>query len=259
MQNGWVKLWRKSLKSGWLTNPVLWTFWSWCLLKATHKEIDIVMGFQQIHLNPGEFIFGRKAASKELKMSQQSIRTCVKNLSLSKNLTIKSTNKFSIISILNWDTYQGQDDDDNQQTNQQLTNDQPTANHKQECKEYKEDIYTSSNEDAAQQKLFKDIDNCPHQDIINAYHEILPEWPQVKLKLWNGQRAKLLRSRWRSNPKCQTLEWWKEFFKYIRLSDFLMGKTERGKGHENWQPNLEWVLRERNFVNIIEKKYHKGV
>ena len=58
-----------------------------------------------------------------------------------KNLTIKSTNKFSIISIINWDTYQSCDiatnHQTNQQPNQQVTSNQPATNHKQEYKEHK--------------------------------------------------------------------------------------------------------------------------
>jgi hypothetical protein len=55
-------------------------------------------------------------------------RTCLKNLKKSKKITIKTTNKYSIITIVNWDTYQNDQDIANHQTNQQLTNNQPTTN-----------------------------------------------------------------------------------------------------------------------------------
>ena len=134
MQYGYIKLWRKSLDAGWLQNPKLWTFWCWCLMKATHREYDQIVGCQQVHLIPGEFVFGRKKASKELRMSEQSIRTFIDFLKTSQNLTIKTTNKFSVISIINWNTYQGNEFENNQQINQPLTNNQPTTNHKQEYK-----------------------------------------------------------------------------------------------------------------------------
>ena len=128
MHRGYVKVWRKSLDSGWLHNPNLWTFWCWCLLKASHREMDMMVGLQKVHLMPGDFIFGRKAASMELKISEQTIRTNLDSLRKHKNLTIKATNKFSVISIMNWNIYQGEEIEDNQQTNQQLTNKQPTTN-----------------------------------------------------------------------------------------------------------------------------------
>jgi hypothetical protein len=97
-----------------------------------------------IELQPGQFVFGRKRAAAELPLTEQTIRTCLKKLKKLQNLTIKSTNKFSIITIINWDTYQAINQQDNQQTNQHVTSSQPAANHKQECKEHKETIYTSS-------------------------------------------------------------------------------------------------------------------
>jgi hypothetical protein len=143
MDRGYVKLWRKSLDSGFLQNPQLWAFWCWCLMKATHKPKKVMVGMQIVELGPGQFVFGRKAAAKELKISEQTIRTCVNKLKMFQNLTIKPTSKFSVISIVNWDTYQQETEKANHQTNQQLTINQPSTNHKQECKTQK-NIYTSN-------------------------------------------------------------------------------------------------------------------
>ena len=128
MDRGWLKLWRKSLDSGMLQKPDLWVMWSWCLLKATHKSKKQRVGFQEVMLEPGQFVFGRKVASEELKMSEQTIRTCLDKLVKMKNLTIKSTNKFSIVSIVNWASYQGEENETNQQTNQHLTSTSPASN-----------------------------------------------------------------------------------------------------------------------------------
>lgn len=133
MNRGFVNLWRKSLDSGWIRNHGLWAFWSWCLLKATHKPYDAIVGLQRVHLKSGQFIFGRRQASIETGLSEQQIRTIIDFLKKDESLTIKTTNKFSIISITNWDTYQSREMQTIQQTNQQLTNNQPhtiTKEHK---------------------------------------------------------------------------------------------------------------------------------
>ena len=143
MQRGYVKLWRCSVDAGWLQNHKLWAFWCWCLMKATHKEYDQVVGCQVVHLFPGEFVFGRKKAAEELRVSEQEIRTMVDSMRIRKNLTIKTTNKFSVISIINWNTYQDIEFIFNQQINQLLTNKQPTTNHKQEHKNKNTKEYTS--------------------------------------------------------------------------------------------------------------------
>jgi len=89
----------------------------------------------------------------------------------------------------------------------------------------------------------------PHEAIVSLYHEILPELPAVKE--WTAERQKQLQARWREAPKRQELEWWKKYFSHVRDSDFLMGKNK-----EKWTPNLEWLVKKANLVNVIEGKYH---
>lgn len=135
MDRGYVRLWRKSIDSGLIKNHNIWIFWTWCLMKANHrKDYKQTVGFQEVFLQPGDFIFGRKMAAEETELSEQNIRTCLTFLKKAKNLTIKSTNKFSVISITNWATYQHIEKEINQQINQHVTSNQPASNHKQEHK-----------------------------------------------------------------------------------------------------------------------------
>jgi hypothetical protein len=108
MNRGYVRLWRKSLDAGWIKNHKLWAFWSYCLMKATHKEYDAIVGLQVVHLIPGQFIFGRRKASEETGLTEREIRTIIAFLINCGNLTIKTTNKYSIITIVNWHIYQPQ-------------------------------------------------------------------------------------------------------------------------------------------------------
>jgi uncharacterized phage protein (TIGR02220 family) len=131
-----------------IKNHKLWAFWTWCLLKASHKDIKITVGYQDIELKTGQFIFGRKRASSELNMTEREIRTCLKHLIFCEKMTIKTTNRFSIISIINWGIYQQSDFQTDQQNDQQVTSNRPASDHKQECKEQKnekkkEDIYNN--------------------------------------------------------------------------------------------------------------------
>lgn len=135
MGEGWVKLWRKAIDSGLIKNHNVWVFWTYCLLKANHeKDYKQVIGFQEIKLQPGQFIFGLHKASDETGLSVQKIRTCLSFLKKYKNLTIKSTNKFSIITIINWGTYQKESLAPNKQSNKQVTSGQQAGNNKQEPK-----------------------------------------------------------------------------------------------------------------------------
>lgn len=92
-----------------------------------------------------------------------------------------------------------------------------------------------------------DTPDCPHQAIIDLYHKHLPM--MTKIKIWNDQRQSILKTRWREDPKRQNLDWWEGFFKYIAGIDFLCGRSG------DWQADLEWIIRPKNFVKIVEGKY----
>jgi len=144
MNRGFVHIWRKTLDSGWLRNHKLWAFWSWCLLKASYKEFDAIVGLQVVHLMPGQFVFGRQKAAQETGLTEREIRTIIAFLIKCGNLTIKTTNKFSIITIVNWHTYQSREDESDQQSDQQVTNKGPHTI----IKEYKNINNTSESDNS---------------------------------------------------------------------------------------------------------------
>lgn len=109
MNRGYVKVWRKIQDNGILRNHKYCTFFLWALTKASHRQINIIIGCQPIILEPGQFIFGRRMAAEELGMTEREIRTCLEIAKKADFLTIKTTNKFSIITIINWHIYQGAD------------------------------------------------------------------------------------------------------------------------------------------------------
>jgi hypothetical protein len=75
-------------------------------MKASHKKRAATVGYETVNIRQGQFVFGRKIASKETGLSERSIRTCLKHLQNSGKLTVKPTNKYSIITIVKWGLYQ---------------------------------------------------------------------------------------------------------------------------------------------------------
>jgi len=99
-----------------------------------------MVGYQMVELKPGQFIFGRKAAAIELEISERSIRTCLQHLINLENLTIKATNKYSIVTVVNWDSYQLDENKNDQQTTiKRPASDQQATTNKnvKECKNVK--------------------------------------------------------------------------------------------------------------------------
>ncbi len=159
MNRGYIRTWRKVLDSGWLKNHKLWVFWTYCLLKASYKEFNAIIGLQVVHLMPGQFIFGRKKASKETGLTEREIRTILEFLKKAGNLTIKTTNKFSVITIVNWSIYQSQENENDQLNDQQVTNKGPHTR----IKEYKNiNIYSREVLFYLNQKTGKQYRNTKH-------------------------------------------------------------------------------------------------
>lgn len=167
---GWVKLHRSCIEGGWLTNHKLWTMWTYCLLKATHKKGTRMVGYQKVLLEPGQFVFGRKVASEETGLSEQSIRTTLKHLKKLGNLTIKPTNKYSIVTICNWERYQVENNESNQQVNEQVTSTQPASN--QHLTTDKNDKNSKNDKNVKKIRREKQVFVPPSvQDVISYFKE----------------------------------------------------------------------------------------
>ena len=123
---GWIKLHRKLKNSLVFDNPDLLKVWIWCLLKAMHDDYIQMIGLQEVELEKGQFIFGRKVAANELKMSESKTYRLIKKLETMQNLNIKANNKYSIITIANWELYQSDSNNSEQQFEQQMNNKRTT-------------------------------------------------------------------------------------------------------------------------------------
>lgn len=85
-----------------------------------------MIGLQEVELEKGQFIFGRKVAANELKMSESKTYRLIKKLETMQNLNIKANNKYSIITIANWELYQSDSNNSEQQFEQQMNNKRTT-------------------------------------------------------------------------------------------------------------------------------------
>lgn len=121
---GWIKLHRKLTEWEWYKEPKMVLLFVHLLLMANHEPKK----WQGIDVQRGQVITGLDALNKATGISYQSLRTCLSRLENSGNLTSKSTNRFRIITLCNYETYQIADRESNKPTNKQLTNKQQAGN-----------------------------------------------------------------------------------------------------------------------------------
>ena len=133
--NGWIKLHVDFLNWEWYQNNNTKALFLHCLLKANWKGGK----FEGEIIPRGSFVTGRKVLAKELQMTEQEIRTALEHLISTKEITKRTTNKFTIISVTNYELYQ----QINQINNQRATNEQPTNNQQTTTRE-DNSMYVSS-------------------------------------------------------------------------------------------------------------------
>ena len=109
----------------------------------------------------------------------------------------------------------------------------------------------SSSEDASD--IRKRTSPIPIAKVVDLYHEILcPPLPRVE-KLTDA-RAGYIRQRWMQDMP--TLEHWRNYFNFVALSNFLMGRRAAANGKAPFRADIEWLTKPANYAKIAEEKYH---
>ena len=131
MSEGWIKLHRKFEDWEWFNNSEMVHLFIYLLLNANHEDGK----WRGIDIKRGQILTGLHTLNEHTKISIQKLRTCLSKLEKTGEINKQTTNKYSIITIINYDSYQGYQQTNNNQPNKQLTNNQQTTNNKQEYKE----------------------------------------------------------------------------------------------------------------------------
>ena len=130
--NGYIKLYRSTLDWEWFCDAKTLSVFVYCLLSANH----IQKKWRGHIIEAGQFITSLQSIQKATHLTQRSIRTALNNLKTTGELTIKTTNKFTLITVANWAFYQsGVDETTSTTTNERQTNDKQTTTTKNDKKE----------------------------------------------------------------------------------------------------------------------------
>ncbi len=143
MEEGWIKLHRKFLNWEWYTDTNTKVVFIHLLFLANLDD----RRYRGMEIKRGECIIGRHKLAYELNLSEREVRTAINHLISTNEITIKTTNKFTIVTICKFDNYQcvkkQTDQQSDQQADQQPTTERPTTDQQpttpKEYKEYKKE------------------------------------------------------------------------------------------------------------------------
>ncbi len=180
---GFINLHRGIMKWEWYQDTNTKAVFIHCLLKANWEDGR----FEGIDIPRGSFVTSRKNIAKELGLSEQAVRTAIKHLISTKEITRVTTSKFTIISINNYNRYQFI----NQVSNQQLTSNQPASNQQvttiEKEKKYKniKNIYNNNNnnvhEENLNNNLFQYVESSFGRPLGPREIERIREWDDSEL------------------------------------------------------------------------------
>lgn len=107
--SGFIALHRK-IEGHWIfEDPDYFRIWVAMLFAANFKEKEALMNGRVVNLERGQLVFGLNAWSARYGVTSRKLRTLLKHLENSGMIDKQTTNKYSIISITNYDEYQSSD------------------------------------------------------------------------------------------------------------------------------------------------------
>jgi predicted transcriptional regulator len=165
---GWIKIHRKIMETSWYKRSIVVHLFIHLLIKANHQESKFFWNGKEITIKRGEFITGLSKLSEETGISIQSIRTALNILKSTNTITIKSTNKFSIIQIVNYDQYQNEDIKSTSKLTSKVTNNQQTTNKQ-----------LTTNKNDKNDKNEKNIKNNNINIIIGMFKNVNPSYERL--------------------------------------------------------------------------------
>lgn len=134
--DGWIKLHRSLLEWEWYSDVNTRLLFIHLLLSVNYEDKE----WRGITIKRGQLVYSRATLAKQSGLSEQGLRTALRHLISTKDITNKTTPQYSIITISNYDKYQSITNEltnDQPTINQPPTNDQPAINHNIRNKEIK--------------------------------------------------------------------------------------------------------------------------
>jgi len=135
---GWTKTHRKILDNPIFKKPELFQLFSYCVLMANHIDKKIIMNGNEITVERGSFVTGRKVMANDTGQGESAIYKRLKVLENLKMISVKSNNRFSVLRVLNYCIYQGSDIEEEQPSNNKVTTKEQPSNTTKNDKELKE-------------------------------------------------------------------------------------------------------------------------
>lgn len=254
--------------------------WLHLIMTASSKPEVVGTDIGMISIGRGQMMRSRPVLTKETGISDNKIRSLLRSFVTKGMISIDAkSKKISIITVLKYDEYQGQNCPENVRKLSDAK--QVTATPERvECPTIVQELslynninnITTSNdvvgglsdeihEDQSAEIKSKKSPPVPYQAIIDAYHEILPE--MARIQVVRGTRKNKIRSFWqkcnseymKSHNRPFTLENWRGYLGYISQHCRWMTEVRpNGRGGFWRAKNLDYLITDECYTAVKEDR-----
>ena len=102
---GYIKLFRSLSNWEWINDPNMVCVWVHLLLLANWEDVK----WKGITIPRGSFITSYKQLAEETGLTEKQVRRCIEGMQRTGEVAKKRANKYSIITICNYESYQGEE------------------------------------------------------------------------------------------------------------------------------------------------------
>lgn len=239
--SGYIKLHRKIIDWEWYTDVNTKCLFFHLLIIANHTDKK----WRGETIKKGECLTSYANLSVQTGLTVQQVRTSLKKLEKTGDVTIKTTNKNTVIMVVNYCLYQFEQQTNNTPNNNQVTNEQQSSNNQ---------VTTTKND-----KNYKNVKNdnkedieivVPYKKIVDLYNSICTNLSKVVSVTEN--RKTHIAARYK-DYKCD-ISVFEKLFTMTNESYFLCNGTPDRK----WKANFDWLMNEQNMAKVLEGNYVNG-
>ena len=222
---GWIKLHRKTLENNACVKDAdHLAIWCWILLKASYSSEEQWFGGELINISEGQFLTTLREISDSLKINPSKVNRVLHFLESEKQIEKRSSNKKTLITVVNWDNYQLKEKQFEKQEKPKVS--EKTAKHRHG--EYGHVLLTVKQFD----KLVSDYGESKTQDAIKFLDEYI-EMKGYKAKNHNLAMRKWVFDAVERDKKKNAGYSSRDFNKQESQLDYLLGSIMEDEENEN--------------------------
>lgn len=244
--------------------------WIHFILSANYQPAIVGTEFGDVLIQRGQFITGRNTLAFETGITSDRIKYLMNKFTKLGMISTETNKRFSIVTIEKYDDYQ-----------QKLvpTECQQIANAKPVISTLSADVVptdchqSATNNNITNNSLSKDKESAvvikkselkkpTHscQDVVDAYHRILPECPGVRAL--SDKRKNLIKTFWVKAGKITrqldnapfSMKAWEDYLKYISVNcRWMLGTRPDSRTGKTWRcKNIDYLLNDEVYLKVRE-------